>query len=200
MQQGREERRALQVEGILKRPKVISCIFCIFLEAKEMWIPPILHWRKLHWRCLGPLLLPISQLTLLLSQLLGSSIASGGVCCGKTLRFALHWLLLLGWWVSRKSHGEGWVVVMALETFVGSDSLDGAKVQMGCHTKETRLFVTQKVQKLSELKWDIKDITITHIISHLQCQGILIIFRGRTDYQCIKTHRFCSAFWELVPG
>lgn len=25
-----------------------------FWKAKEMWISPILHWRKLHWRCLGP--------------------------------------------------------------------------------------------------------------------------------------------------
>ena len=40
---------------------------------------------------------------------------------------------------------------LVMETFLGTEAgrwMD-AKVQMGCHTKETRLIVTQKVQLLS---------------------------------------------------
>lgn len=168
-------------------------------------------------------LLPISQLTLL-SQLLGSTWTAKKshsrwrcvcvcVCVVEAkkdanLRFALHWLLLLGWWVSRKSHGEGWVAA-GDGNLLGTEAgrwMD-AKVQMGCHTKETRLFVTQKVQLLSAERScfmkDKKKISLSPTSFHTS-KGPRDShdFRGRTSYQCITTLRFCSVFFwgELVPG
>lgn len=75
-----------------------------------------------------------------------------------------------------------------------------AKVQMGCHTKETRLFVTQKVQLLSAERScfmkDKKKISLSPTSFHTS-KGPRDShdFRGRTSYQCITTLRFCSVFF-----